>query len=177
MNNIDISIIIVNWNTKEYILKCLRSITKSIKNFIYEIIIIDNASTDGSAEEIKYNFPNVKLIKNRVNRGLIKANNQGIESSKGNYILLLNSDTELKDNAIKVAYDYLKLNSKVGVVSGCLIFPDGKHQSVCQRFPSIRYQLFELLRLHKFLSKEKAGRILLGSFFNHEGTAPIIKGS
>jgi GT2 family glycosyltransferase len=87
--------------------------------------------------------------------------------------LLLNSDTYLKENSILTTFKYLETRPKVGVVSARLIFPDGRYQSVAQRFPSPKYLLMELLRLQKFLPKKQAGKLLLGAFFNHDENTEV----
>ncbi len=163
-----VSIIVINFNTFEITCNCIRSIIGHTIDMEYEIILVDNASTECNPERFKEMFPNIIFIKSDVNLGFAKGNNLGIEKAKGGHVLLLNSDTILKENSVKTTLDYLISNPKVAVVSSRLIFPDGKHQSCCQRFPSIRYQLFELFRFNKLVSKKKAGKILLGSFFNHD---------
>ena len=165
---IDLSIIIVNYNTFDLTSSCIQSIYKYTEGINFEIILVDNASDEKSPDEFLIPFPNIHLIKSDKNIGFAKGNNLAISKAKAKTILLLNSDTELTDNAIKKAYDCLNLDSKVGVVSSKLLFPNGEHQSVCQRFPSVRLQLLEFLRLHKLFTKEKAGSILLGAFFKHD---------
>ena len=165
---IDVSIIIVNYNTFKMTCDCINSIYKNTKSLSFEIILVDNDSKECDGDLFLKSFPEIILVKSNSNVGFAKGNNLGIQKATGKYILLLNSDTVLKDNAIKISIDYLENHPKAGIMSVGLVFPDGAHQSVCQRFPSIRYQLFELLRLHKLVSKKVAGRILLGSFFKYD---------
>jgi GT2 family glycosyltransferase len=167
-NNEDLflSIIIVNYNTFKLTTQCIQSIFGHTNNVQFEIILVDNGSSECNPNLFIQQFPEIQLIKSIENLGFSKGNNLGIKQSKGDFILLLNSDTKLKNNAIKTILDYLLSHPKAGVVSSKLIFPDGKHQSACQRFPSIRFQLFELLRLQK-LFKGVSGKILLGAFFDH----------
>lgn len=101
-----VSIIIVNFNTKNLLKNCLLSIIEKTKNIEFEIIVSDNGSQDGSIEMLKKEFPNVILIENNENLGFGKANNRGLKSAKGKYILYLNSDTVLLNNAVKLFYDY-----------------------------------------------------------------------
>ena len=171
--NFDISIIIINYNTFQLTNQCINSVYKYTKEINYEVILIDNGSTECDPDIFVQNFPNINLIKSKNNLGFSKGNNLGIEKATGKIILLLNSDTQLKENSIKTVFDYLVNHEKVGAASCRLIFPDGKYQSVCQRFPSIKYQLFELLRLHKLFTKRKAGRILLGSFFDYNENVTV----
>ena len=97
-----VSIIIVNYNVKEFLQNLIHSIAKAVKNFQSEIIIIDNASQDGSVEYIKEKFPTVTLIENEVNVGFSKANNQGLKIAEGEYILLLNPDTIISEDTIEI---------------------------------------------------------------------------
>lgn len=97
----DVSFIIVNWNTKKLLEQAIASIYKHAKDINYEIIVVDNASTDGSAEHVKRKFPKVKLIINNQNLGFAKANNQAIKIAKGEFIFLLNSDAYLIDESLK----------------------------------------------------------------------------
>ena len=101
MEKIDISVIIVNWNTKELLRECLASIYKFTRSIHFEIIVVDNGSKDGSQAIVSKKFPQVKLIPNEDNLGFTKANNQGIKIAKGEYILLLNSDTYLIENSLQ----------------------------------------------------------------------------
>src|SRR3989344_155939 len=96
----DLSVIIVNWNTKKLLEDCLLSIYKYTKGITFEVIVVDNGLSDGSQELVKEKFPKTKLILNKTNLGFTKANNQGIKVAKGKYILLLNSDTYLIENSL-----------------------------------------------------------------------------
>ena len=91
----DVSVIIVNWNTKDLVLKCIKSAIETKDAFSQEIIVVDNASRDGSAEAIERDFPDVIVIRNEKNYGFAKANNIGIEKSKGRYVCLVNSDVQV----------------------------------------------------------------------------------
>src|SRR5579872_1683287 len=97
MDSPGVSIIIVSYNVLSYVQTCIKSIQKQ-KGATFEIIVIDNNSTDATVESLKREFPSVKVIANSENKGFSSANNQGIKVSKGNYILLLNPDTEIKQD-------------------------------------------------------------------------------
>jgi GT2 family glycosyltransferase len=119
MEKILVSIIIVNWNTRDLILNCLKSIQTETK-ISYEIFVIDNGSIDGSSEMIRANFPSVRLINNESNRGFAAANNQGLELSKGQFVLLLNPDTVILNSAIDRTINWLTHRPEVGCV-GCQV--------------------------------------------------------
>jgi GT2 family glycosyltransferase len=119
----DVSVIIVNWNTRDLLRGCLRSIFKQTEEVSFEIIVVDNASRDDSVEMIRTEFPSVKLIANVDNRGFARANNQGIRAALGRYILLLNPDTIILDAAICRCVRYADLHADVGVV-GCQVLED-----------------------------------------------------
>ena len=167
----DVSVIIINYNTFALTCDCIQSVLDKSYGFLYEIILVDNQSTDVDAGEFVKQFPSVILVRNDINVGFAKGNNIGIARASGNYILLLNSDTVLKNNAILICKKFLDQHLDVGVVSARLEFSDGKVQHNCQRFPSVKYKVFELLRLQKFFPTAWAGKILFGSFFNHRSIA------
>lgn len=132
----DLSIIIVNYNVKEFIQNLIHSIVKAAVGVQYEVIIIDNASDDGSVEFIKGKFPDVKLISNSVNRGFSKANNQGLAIAKGEYLLLLNPDTLMREDTLLKMLDFFKSNPEVGLAGCKLLNPDGSFLPDCRRsFP------------------------------------------
>lgn len=116
----DVSIIIVNYNTKDLLENCIKSINERTYNLDFEIIIVDNASIDGSQDYVKQNYPKVVLIESDENLGFGKANNLGAKYAKGEFLFLLNSDTILLNNAVKILYDYMVDNPKVGISGGNL---------------------------------------------------------
>ena len=132
----DLSIIIVNYNVKEFLQNLLHSIEKASSNISKEIIIIDNASDDGSVEVIKEKFPSVKLIENKVNVGFGRANNQGLAIARGNYILFINPDCIVSEDTFSNMISFFENNSECGL-AGCKILNfDGTLQLACRRsFP------------------------------------------
>lgn len=115
-----VSVIIVNYNTFELTCQCISSVIAESKGLAYEIILVDNASKEKDPAEFKQKFPSITLIKNEMNQGFGRANNQGMKIAKGEFILLLNSDTIVLDEAIKKCFDYLsrKADPSVGLI-GC----------------------------------------------------------
>lgn len=128
-----LSIIIISYNTKDLVKKCLFS----LKNSEAEIIVVDNNSEDGTQDMVNNDFPEVNLIINKNNFGFAKANNQGIKIAKGDYILLLNSDTQVKSEAIDKLVGFAELHSEAGVVSARLLNQDGSVQPSIYRLPTI----------------------------------------
>ncbi len=145
----DLSIIIVNYKTLELTSNCIDSIIKSnLKNIDYEIILIDNASNDGSIEKIEAQFPSLKVIKNVDNLGFSKANNQGIRASSGETLLLLNSDTIVDFNTLRESLAFLKKRKNVGALGCKVLLPSGKLDPACKRsFPTPLNGIYHQLRL------------------------------
>ena len=124
---INVSIIIVSYNTKELTHNCLKSVFEQTVNIDFEVIVSDNGSTDGSVEMIKKYFPQVALIENGANLGFGMANNRGLKVAKGKYIFYLNSDTILLNNAVKIFFDYWENaedKESIGALGGILLDKD-----------------------------------------------------
>lgn len=132
----ELSIIIVNWNTKKLVLDCVKSIYKHPPKVNFEVIVVDNASSDGSVEALK-KLKKVKLVENNENQGFNRANNQGISKAQGSYILLLNSDTEVKEGSIDKLLSFATKNKNIGVVIPKLLNTDGTTQGSVFRFPNL----------------------------------------
>lgn len=151
-----LSIIIVNWNTKDLLRNALESLYKETNNFDYEVIIIDNNSFDGSVEMVKEVFPDVLLIQNKENLGFSKANNQGLKKAKGDYLMLLNSDVIVLDQAINKLVDYLDKHPDICMVGPKLLNKDMTFQHACRRgLPDPLNSLFYLTGLHKIFKNAK----------------------
>lgn len=138
---IKISIIIVNWNTADLLKQCLSSLTQN-----YEVIIVDNGSTDGSQEMVK-KFK-IQLIENGQNLGFAKGNNIGIKQAKGEYIMLLNSDTIVKEGAIEKLVGFLDKNQEYAIVGPKLLNQDGTPQANCGWFPGLWVCFLMLFKEH-----------------------------
>lgn len=136
-NAVDVTVAIVNWNTREELRECLSSALRHYRDFNFEIVVVDNASADGSAEMVRREFPGVNLIENRENKGFAVANNQIMREANGRYVLLLNSDTVTVDNSVKLLIDYADQHPQAGIVGGRLLNRDGSFQASYARFPSL----------------------------------------
>ena len=161
--DVKVSIIIINYNTYELTKKCIESVfTKTIAT-PFEIILIDNASTECKPEIFLELFPAIQLAKSRQNVGFAGGNNLGISKANGEYILLLNSDTELLNDAVTKAIAVFEQEADIGVLSGQLLSPDGSIQAQAGRFPSIMREIRELFRLNKLLSPKQRAHYYLGT--------------
>ena len=125
---LQLSVVIVNWNTRELLRACLESIRQHTSGITCKIIVVDNASHDGSSAMVRQQFPDVRLIENTENLGFAAANNQAIRMARGNAVILLNSDTELVENSLRILHDFLFSRDSIGAVGGRLIYPGGAPQ-------------------------------------------------
>lgn len=133
---VDLSIIIVNYNVKEFLLNLLDSIRKASKEISTEVIVVDNASDDGSSEILNEKYPDINLIVNNENVGFGKANNQALEIAKGKYILLLNPDTIVREDTFIKMIEFFQSHPEVGIAGCKVLNPDGTLQLACRRgFP------------------------------------------
>jgi len=148
---VDISVVIVSYNVRELLRRCLASVYAGLQGLQGEVIVVDNASTDGSAEMVRREFPQVRLVDNPHNRGFAAANNQGIGLSRGRYILLLNCDAEVVGEALTTMVDCLDRHSEMGLVGPQLLNTDGSVQSSRRRFPTLATAFVESTILQRWL--------------------------
>lgn len=153
----DLSIIIVNYNTKDLLKQCLKSILENAPRQKFEIFVVDNASSDGSAEMVQEDFPGVHLFCNKENIGFARANNQTIEKSQGRYVLFLNSDTEVSLGVLDGMVEFLNSHPEAGVVGCRLVDSNGKAEESCGFFPTISAIVLTKLRRN----------MVLGSWFKN----------
>lgn len=152
----DVSIIIVNWNTRDIVRDCLKSVYERTHGIDYEVIVVDNASADGSTDMVKEEFPQTILIANFDNRGFAAANNQGMKIAKGRYVLLLNPDTIILDGAIQKSVSYADGHPDIGVL-GCQVWlNEDQIQRTCFSFPSVYGLILQLLGLPRLLPRSRA---------------------
>lgn len=151
----DVSVIIVNWNTRELLEQCLRSIYAETWLVNFEIIVVDNGSTDGSGEMVRRGFPQVRLLANRDNRGFSAANNQGMSIAAGRYFLLLNSDTVVLDHAIEKTVALADRHPDTAVVGCRVLNPDRSLQISCFRFPSLLNWFLHSTYLYKLFPRSR----------------------
>jgi GT2 family glycosyltransferase len=150
----DLSILIINWNSAHYLKPCLSSVFRETKGIEYEVIVVDNASYDGSADIVKNEFPQVKFVQSDENLGFIRGNNLAFRYATGKTILLLNADTEVISGALTTLYSSLQAIPDAGVISGRLLASDGTVQLNCvQPFPTIWNQFLDSDFLRRLFPK------------------------
>ncbi len=155
----DLSIIIVNYCTYELTRNTINSLLKTIHEIDYEIIVVDNASSDNSLNDLIKNFENenkISFIAHTSNSGFAVANNIGFKNSSGDYVLLLNSDVIVKKDTIGKTLNYIKNNKNVGALGCKVVLPDGSLDKACRRsFPTVKVSLYRMLGLSKLFPKSK----------------------
>jgi N-acetylglucosaminyl-diphospho-decaprenol L-rhamnosyltransferase len=166
MSQIDLSIVIVSYNVRELLAKCLASVVSSptaatnrqserdprLSTIDYrlstEVFVVDNASSDGSAAMVRERFPTVCLIENHDNRGFAAANNQAFAQASGRYVLMLNPDTEVRPGALETLLDFMDAHPQAGACGGKLVYGDGSLQHSAFRFPTLAQIFFDFFPLN-----------------------------
>lgn len=165
----NLSICIVSWNTLELLRQCLLSIQGCADDADVEVIVVDNASTDGSAEMVRLEFPAVRLFANDANSGFAAGCNTAVRSSTGRYILLLNSDTVILPPALHVMMRFLDEHPEAGAVGCRLLNPDGSPQVSYRRFPTLTWRYAISILLSKAHHHIRPLRGMLDTFVRGEG--------
>lgn len=148
-----VSVIIVSWNVRDLLLSCIDSVCKMTAGGDYEIIVVDNASSDGTAEAVKTRFPAVRLIESRENLGFARGCNLGAEKAGGRYFFFLNPDTELKKGALDNLLSFLESGREVAVAGAKLLWPDGSYQDSYRRFFGVLFSILEVFEFHYYFPK------------------------
>lgn len=175
-----VSVLVVNWNTRDHLKRCLTSLNNLEEADELEVIVVDNGSSDGSAEMVRSEFGDVILISNSQNRGFTAATNQAYARATGDTVLMLNSDTVISGAAIRRCHDYLAAHERSGAVGCRLLNTDGSEQSSCFRFPTLLTTTLKALWLSnafprsQFFNQERYGQrgwqrptrvdVVMGSF-------------
>jgi len=169
----DASIIIVSYNSASFLEKCIESIINFQNYLDIEVIVVDNASTDGSVELIKSNFTIVKLIRNDQNFGFAKGNNIGISAAKGEYVLFLNPDTILCQDTLSKMVNFMKNTPDAGALGPKLIYPNGSLQLSCRHFYNLRTIFLRRTILGKIFPNSRLLRYHLMSDWDHNTTQEV----
>jgi GT2 family glycosyltransferase len=168
----DVSIIVVNRNTRDLLAACLGSLRDTARPLDIETIVVDNASTDGSVAAVEEHFPEVRLIRNATNTGFAYPNNQGLAVSHGRYVMLLNSDTIVRPGALARLVRFMDDRPDAGACGPRLVYPDGRLQRSCASFETPWRWFCDMLDLGKLFPRSPAfGN--LRTLFDHAVTAPV----
>lgn len=171
-----VSIVIVNWNTKELVRDCLQSIKRYKRDLPVEVFVIDNDSSDGSEEFLKKSFkgePWLTLIQSGENLGFGKGCNVGIKRARGEYVFILNPDTQIFENTLQALVSYTDKYEDVAVVAPKLVNPDGSLQESIRRFPTVNDQALILLKLHHFFKNLEPVERYLATDFSYDEEADV----
>lgn len=168
-----VSIVIVVWNAKQYVIDCLASLRECCGSAYSEVVVVDNASSDGTPELVAERFPEVKLIRNGENFGFAKANNIGIAECTGDYICLVNSDVKFLDDCISPMVRYLSEHPGVGMVGPKMLAENGEVRRSTMRFPTVWNNFCRALLLDSLFKRSRAFGGLLMSDFDHRTTTPV----
>ena len=169
----EVSIVIVNFNTVDLLRACLQSIAADASCRGCEVIVIDNASTDGSVKMAKGSFPHVRVVVNEVNEGFARPNNTGIKMASGRYILLLNSDTEVRSGAISEMKAFLETHPDAAACGPMLLYPDGRLQHSVKGFPTLWTHFCDMFLLDKLFPRTTLfGRGQM-AYFDYHRTEPV----
>ncbi|MEO6613244.1 MAG: glycosyltransferase family 2 protein [Chitinophagaceae bacterium] len=164
-----VSIVILNYNTFALTSNCIRSVISATKGIIFEIILVDNASSECNPDQFLTEFPSVKLVKSDTNGGFAYGNNLGIQKATGEYILLLNSDTLLQEDSVSLSVQYMEGQAGAGVLGCRMVYPGGKIQYSARKFRSISWELLDLFRFIPFLMPYATrSKRMLGKYFRHD---------
>ncbi len=147
MKRVQLSVVIVNWNTGELLGQCLASLFNSLQIKEVEVFVVDNASTDDSMALVRERFPQVRLIENEENLGFARANNQAFRQSSGRYVLMLNPDTLVHPLGIDALVDFMETHPRAGACGARLLNPDGSLQPSCSPAPTLGREFRRLFHL------------------------------
>ncbi|HPC94153.1 MAG TPA: glycosyltransferase family 2 protein [Sedimentisphaerales bacterium] len=170
---VDVSIVIVSWNTRDILRDCLKSIDKNAGAVRYEVFVVDNASADDSVAMVRDEFPHVRRIENAENRGFAAANNQGIALAAGRYVLLLNSDTVVLDQAIAKTVAFADAHPDAAVVGCRVLNGDRTLQRTCSMYPSVLNLMLSSTYLYKAFPRSRIfGREHM-TWWNHDDAREV----
>jgi GT2 family glycosyltransferase len=173
MNKIDLSIIIVNWNASDLLERCLNSIFVTNSSICQEVIVVDNASSDGSQELLQVQYPQVKLVTNQENEGFARANNRGLRLAKGRYHLLLNSDAFVHPGTLENMVQFMDGNPEAGVAGCRLYYENGTLQPSCTGFPTLFTELWQVLWLDRLFPKSRIFGQYRMSYWNFDDVREV----
>src|SRR5262245_41835730 len=162
-----LSVVVVNWNTQALLRRCLASVGRFLSGVPHEVLVVDNASRDGSADMVAVEFPQARLFRNSNNLGFGRANNQAMAAAQGEFFLLLNSDAELLDDGTARLLERVRARPGVGVAGLRILRPDGGVQASAGRFPTLRRLCIAGFWLNRVLPRPITEDLLLGHYWDH----------
>jgi GT2 family glycosyltransferase len=170
----DVSVIVVNYNVRDLLEQCLRSIHRACEHLDAEVLVVDNASRDSSSQMVEDKFPWVQLIQNQVNVGFSRANNQALERARGRYFLLINPDTLAREDTVQTMMDFMDAHPEAGAAGCKILNPDGTLQLSCRRsFPTPWVALSKILGLGRLFPRSRVfGKYNL-TYLNPDQTAEV----
>lgn len=169
-NNPHISIIIINWNTRDILLECLKSIDAERSGPSTEVILVDNGSEDRSVEAVRERFPAVRIIENGENLGFAKANNIGIGCARGRYLCFVNSDVLLRPACMGTLFSFAESNPAIGLIGPRILYPNLSLQNSCRRFPSLWTSFVKTFALDHVFQKSSLFSGEHMEYFSHDQT-------
>jgi len=164
VSSVTVSVIIVSWNARDYLVQCLESLDAKACRHPFEIVVVDNASSDGSADCVTERFPHVRLVRNTENSGFARGNNIGVAASKGRYLCFVNSDVKVLPDCITRLVDYCEEHAEVGIVGPRVIGGDGQVQRSCWGTPTIWNMLWRAVAFDTLFPR---CRLFTGFSLNH----------
>jgi GT2 family glycosyltransferase len=166
VDHVDLDVVVVSWNTRDRLIECLEALPAAIGPLRADFWVVDNASSDGSAEAIRAAFPSVHVLENCVNLGYAAAINQAVAVSHGRYVLALNADARPLPGSVEALVRFASQRARAGVVGPRLLSPDGRYQASCAPFPTLSRELLAVTGL---------GRRLLRPCYPDHGPAPDVE--
>jgi len=171
--NTTVSVIIVSWNCRQMLVDCINSLRGQLPAGTSEIIVIDNASSDGTADAVRQGFPDVKLVESATNLGFARGNNVGLELSNGKYICLINPDVVVGQECISRMVNYMEQHPDIGMLGPRIVGRDGETQRSCMRTPSLWNQLCRTLGLDSLVKHSRLFGGYLMTDFRHDALRDV----
>lgn len=168
-----LSICIVNWNTREHLRQCLAALRQHTADLVPVTVVVDNGSTDGSAEMVRTEFPEVLLLANPDNRGYAAGTNQALAATETEYRLLLNPDVTAQAGSVQYLVEFLEAHPQAGAVAPRLRYPDGRVQLTCRSFPTPDTVLYDALGLSRLFPRSRRFGKYRMSWWAHDDERPV----
>lgn len=175
---VDVSVVIVNWNTRDLLLDCVTSLYEETRSSSLQIIVVDNASVDGSADAVAMAYPDVALIRNESNLGFSRANNQGLAIATGRYLCLVNSDVKALDGVVDLMREYLDSNLEIGALAPRTVGADLRLRRNCRDYPTLRNEASQALYLDQLFPSISwfRGRTLMDYDYETPSDIEVLSG-